>query len=101
GARRLGLRSKEPGRAAGTSRKRPGDPRAVRDGRPRRGSAGRAAAGALRIGNTIGAAFTDRRILGPVEARLTTFGGVVLVGLGVMFALFPRALAYPAAALAL
>ena len=67
-------------------------------GRP--GSASRAAAGALRIGNTIGAAFTDRRVLGPVEARLMTAGGIMLTGLAVLFALFPRALAYPAAVLA-
>jgi len=67
-------------------------------GRP--GSAGRAAAGALRIGNTIGAAFTDRRVLGPVEARLMTVGAAALIGLAVLFALFPRALAYPAAVLA-
>lgn len=67
-------------------------------GRP--GSAGRAAAGALRIGNTIGAAFTDRRVLGPVEARLMTAGAAVLIGLALLFALFPRALAYPAAFLA-
>src|SRR5690606_3174634 len=67
-------------------------------GRP--GSASRAAAGALRIGNTIGAAFTDRRVLGPGEARLMTAGGIMLTGLAVLFALFPRALAYPAAVLA-
>lgn len=66
----------------------------------RRGSAGRAAAGALRIGNTIGAAFTDRRVLGPVEARLMTTGGIALTGLAVLFALFPRAAAYPAAIVA-
>jgi cardiolipin synthase len=33
------------------------------------GSAGRAAAGAIRIGNAVGAAFTNRRVLEPVEAR--------------------------------
>src|SRR5690606_14709725 len=44
-----------------------------------RGSAGRAAAGAIRIGNTIGAAITNRRLLGPVEARLATFGGMLLI----------------------
>ncbi len=65
-----------------------------------RGSAGRAAAGALRIGNTIGAAFTDRRVLGPVEARLMMIGGLALTGLAILFAVFPPALAYPAAVLA-
>ncbi|HEX7081442.1 MAG TPA: phospholipase D-like domain-containing protein [Gammaproteobacteria bacterium] len=68
--------------------------------RPGRGSASRAAAGAIRIGHTIGAAFTDRRVLGPVEARLTTIAGVLLCGLALLFALFPRVLAYPLAALA-
>src|SRR5690606_26311702 len=65
-----------------------------------RGSAGRAAAGAIRIGNTIGAAITDRRLLGPVEARLATFGGALLIGLALLFALFPPVLAYPVALLA-
>lgn len=34
------------------------------------GSIGRAAAGALRIGNAVGAAFTSRRVLEPVQARI-------------------------------
>jgi cardiolipin synthase len=64
---------------------------------PRRsgGSAGRAAAGAIRVGNTIGAAFTNRRVLGPFEGRLMVTGGFVLLLLAILFALFPRALAYP------
>jgi cardiolipin synthase len=60
-----------------------------------RGSAGRAAAGAVRLGHAIGAAFTDRRVLGPVEARLTTVGGLVLCGLAVLFSIYPSALVYP------
>lgn len=87
--------------------RRPRMRRPVRS-RPRRpdagprhqGSAGRAAAGAIRIGHTIGAAFTNRRVLGPVEARLTTLAGVGLAGLAVLLALFPRWFAYPAAVLA-
>jgi cardiolipin synthase len=59
------------------------------------GSAGRAAAGAVRIGNVVGAAFTNRRVLGPVEARLMTSGGALLLILAVLFALFPRVLVYP------
>jgi phosphatidylserine/phosphatidylglycerophosphate/cardiolipin synthase-like enzyme len=39
------------------------------------GSAGRAAAGAIRIGNAVGAAFTNRLVLGPVKARLMTSAG--------------------------
>ena len=64
-----------------------------------RGSAGRAAAGAIRIGNAIGAAFTNRRTLGPVEARLAVTVGLVLLALAVLFAFFPRVLAYPIVAL--
>ena len=64
-----------------------------------RGSASRAAAGAIRIGNAIGAAFTNRRTLGPVEARLAVTVGLALLALAVLFAFFPRALAYPLVAL--
>jgi cardiolipin synthase len=59
------------------------------------GSAGRAAAGAVRIGNAIGAAFTNRRALGPIEARLALTAGFFLCLLSILFAVFPRALAYP------
>jgi cardiolipin synthase A/B len=59
------------------------------------GRGGRAAAGAVRIGNTVGAAFTGRRVLEPVEARLMTGVGALLLILGTIFALFPRLLAYP------
>jgi cardiolipin synthase A/B len=59
------------------------------------GSAGRAAAGAVRIGNAIGAAFTNRRELGPVEARLMIIVGALLLGLALLFGYFPRVLASP------
>ena len=76
--------------------------RAEKINRPRHraagGSGGRAASGALRIGNAVGAAFTNRRVLGPVEARLMfTFGALLLI-LATIFALFPRVLAYPVVA---
>ncbi|HTX24553.1 MAG TPA: phospholipase D-like domain-containing protein [Steroidobacteraceae bacterium] len=46
----------------------------------RGGSASRAAAGALRIGRTVGAALSEQRVLAPTEARLVAaFGGVALV----------------------
>jgi cardiolipin synthase len=67
-------------------------------GRP--GSAGRAAAGAVRIGNALGAAFTARRVLGPVEARIMTAAGCSLLACAVLFAWFPRLLAYPLALIA-
>ena len=59
------------------------------------GSAGRAAAGAIRIGNAIGAAFTNRRVLEPVEARIMLIVGVVLLALAILFAFFQRLLVYP------
>jgi len=59
------------------------------------GSAGRAVAGGVRIGNAIGAAFTDRRVLEPTEARLLTTVGALLLVLAILFAVFPRGLAYP------
>jgi cardiolipin synthase len=59
------------------------------------GSAGRAAAGALRISNAVGAAFTNRRVLEPVEARLMLMAGILLLLLSVLFWFFPRSLTYP------
>ena len=59
------------------------------------GSAGRAAAGALRISNAVGAAFTNRRVLEPVEARLMLMAGILLLILAALFVFFPRALSYP------
>jgi len=58
------------------------------------GSVGRAAAGAVRIGNAVGAAFTERRVLEPVEAKLMTGGGSLFLILAALIALFPRVLAY-------
>lgn len=63
------------------------------------GSAGRAAAGAVRIGNAIGAAFTDRRVLGPVEARLAATFGILLCALALLMIFVPGLLVYPAAML--
>jgi cardiolipin synthase len=59
------------------------------------GSGGRAAAGAIRVGYAIGAAFTNRRVLEPVEARIMLSGGLLLLALAILFAFFPRLLAYP------
>jgi cardiolipin synthase len=64
------------------------------------GSAGRAAAGAVRIGNAVGAAFTNRRALGPVEARLAAASGILLLALAAVFAFFPLLFAYPMAVIA-
>jgi cardiolipin synthase len=61
-----------------------------------RGSAGRAAAGAVRIGNALGAAFTNRRELEPVEGRMMAMGGAALLAAAILFLLFPALLVYPA-----
>lgn len=79
----------------------PGDPRAPRLAvRRGTGSAGRAAAGALRVSNAIGAAFTNRRTMEPVEARMMAAAGAGLMVFAVAGAFFPRALAYPIVLLA-
>lgn len=59
------------------------------------GSSGRAAAGGVRIANVAGAAFTNRRVIEPVEARITVAVGMLLVFLAALFGFFPRVRAYP------
>ena len=59
------------------------------------GSVGRAAAGAVRIANVVAAAFTNRRVLEPVEARITVMSGGALLTLAIFFTFFPRFLVYP------
>jgi cardiolipin synthase A/B len=59
------------------------------------GSGGRAAAGAIRLGNAVGAAFGNRRVLEAVEARLMVTLALLLLGFAVLFWFFPRALTYP------
>jgi cardiolipin synthase A/B len=61
------------------------------------GSGGRAAAGAIRLGNAIGAAFTNRRVLEPVEAHIMVTTGVLLLVLAIIAWSFPRVLMYPLA----
>ena len=65
------------------------------------GSAGRAAAGAFSVGSALGAALTDRRILGPAEAGLLFLMAGVSLVIGVLAALWPRALAWPVALVAM
>lgn len=59
------------------------------------GNSGRAAAGVVRIANVVGAAFTDRREIEPVEARIIVGVGALLVLLSVLFGFFPSVIAYP------
>jgi len=66
---------------------------------PGGGSAGRAAAGAIRLGNTVTAAVTGHRVLAPADARvLGATGGVLLVLAGAAV-WWPRLLALPLALL--
>jgi cardiolipin synthase len=65
------------------------------------GSAGRAAAGAIRIGNTVSAAMTDRRLLTPVEAPVAAGAAAALVLAAVAAVLWPELVAVPFALIAL
>jgi len=62
-----------------------------------KGSAGRAAAGAIGITQTVGAAITNRRALGPAEARVMAGAGLLLVGLAVITVLWPKTITVPLA----
>jgi cardiolipin synthase len=63
------------------------------------GSTARAAASALRIGNTVSAAITDRRVLGAAEAAIMIGAGFALLGLAIIGIVWPFALALPLALL--
>jgi cardiolipin synthase len=65
------------------------------------GSVARAAAGALRIGNTVGAAIADRRVLGPAEAILMAGVGLVLLALALLAVVWPLVVALPVVLVAL
>ena len=61
------------------------------------GSARRAAAGAVSVGSALGAALTNRRALGPAEASMLAFMALVSIGVGIVAAVWPRVVAWPAA----
>jgi cardiolipin synthase len=61
-------------------------------------SAGRAAAGALTIGSAVGAALTNRRVLGPAESGLLVKVALALLALSAVLVLWPRVIALPLAA---
>ena len=65
------------------------------------GRASRAAAGALRIGNTVGAAFSNRRMLGPAESGMMFSVATGFLGFAVIALLMPLAVTVPLALLAL
>jgi cardiolipin synthase len=64
-----------------------------------RGRAGRAAAGMVRIGNTVGAAMTGHRALGPVESQLMVTVGSLLLALAIVIVVLPFLVVYPLAAI--
>jgi cardiolipin synthase A/B len=59
------------------------------------GSSGRVVAGAVRVGNTVAAAITNKRLLEPVEANIALSAGAVLAALAVLAFVYPRGIAYP------
>jgi len=61
------------------------------------GSSSRAAAGALRIANTMGAALTDRRVLGDTETGALLSVTLLLTALAIIAVLWPAVIAWPLA----
>ena len=71
-------------------------------GRPERaGSAARAAAGALRLSRTVGAALTEQRVLAATEAKIVAVVAVIALALAVVVILWPWVAAVPVALLLL
>ena len=62
-----------------------------------RGSASRAAAGALRIGRTVTAALSEQRVLARTDARLVGSAGIVLLALAGLGVIWPLAVIVPLA----
>jgi cardiolipin synthase len=80
--------------------RRAGDGPAAPRPRPR-GSARRAAAGALSVGNAMGAALTNRRLLGPAESGLLVKLAIGALAIGAIAIFWPWLLTVPVAILAL
>ena len=78
----------------------PGAPRPRRARGRRAGSGGRAITGAMRIGNTVTAAISNRRVLEPVEAHIALIAGALLAGVALLTFVYPRGVAYPLSAIA-
>ncbi len=63
----------------------------------RKGSTSRAAAGVIGVGSAVSAAITNRRVLGPAEARLMVMAAAVLLALSMIAVKWPRGITYPLA----
>ncbi len=59
------------------------------------GSIGRAGVGVIRVGSVVEAAISNRRTLGPAEAKITLGAGIILLALAVMAVLRPEWIAVP------
>jgi cardiolipin synthase len=59
------------------------------------GSIGRAGVGVIRVGSVVEAAISNRRTLGPAEAKITLVAGVILLALAVLAVLRPEWVAVP------
>jgi cardiolipin synthase len=64
------------------------------------GSSGRAAAGALRIANSVGAALTNHRVLGDVATSPLLLTALVCAAVALMAVLWPASIGWPFGALA-
>ncbi len=65
--------------------------------KPGGGSIVRAAAGAIRIGRTVGAAVLNHRVLGPAEAKPLAFAALVPLAVAAIAIFFPALFAWPIA----
>jgi cardiolipin synthase len=61
----------------------------------RRASSGLAAAGALRLGNTVGAALGGHRVLAATDVRVVAVAALTVFALAMGVLLFPRVVAFP------
>ncbi|ARO88328.1 cardiolipin synthase B [Nitrosospira lacus] len=64
-------------------------------GRRRSGSASQLTAGAIRVSNTVGAALTNRLVLGAAEAKIMMSGGVILLGMAALASVEPLLVTVP------
>jgi cardiolipin synthase A/B len=59
------------------------------------GSVGRAGVGAIRLGSSVGAAFTNHRVLGPAEAKIMILASLLLSVLSVISLIWPKVISIP------
>jgi cardiolipin synthase len=71
--------------------------RTLRKRRLGSGSVSGVSAGAIRISNTVGAALTNRRLLGPAEAKIMIIAGLPLLAFTGMILLWPQWVTLPMA----